>query len=58
VPHIGDTQSGKWRALPPEIQIKLTDFYWPFLRQFGYTASPEEPAASNATKHKPKKPRQ
>jgi hypothetical protein len=38
VPHIGDTRSGKWHALPPETQTKLTNFYRPFLHQFGYAA--------------------
>jgi hypothetical protein len=35
-PHIGDTLSGKWRELPPEDQTRLTNFFAPFLDQFGY----------------------
>ncbi len=35
-PHIGDTLSGKWRDLPEDVQIKLTNFFAPFLDQFGY----------------------
>jgi hypothetical protein len=35
-PHIGDTQSGKWRQLPPQVQSELTQRFGPFLEQFGY----------------------
>ena len=34
--HIGDTRSGKWRDLPEPIQIELTHWFDPFLKQFGY----------------------
>jgi hypothetical protein len=34
--HIGDTRSGKWRALPPQLQTELTQVFRPFLDRFGY----------------------
>jgi len=35
-PHIGDSASGKFRALPPDLQPQLTKFFAPLLTQFGY----------------------
>ncbi|MGB7097868.1 MAG: hypothetical protein WBD95_03760 [Xanthobacteraceae bacterium] len=35
-PHIGDTRSGKWHDLPPDVQSELTRRFEPFLKQFGY----------------------
>ena len=35
-PHIGDTRSGKWHDLPPDVQSELTRRFAPFLKQFGY----------------------
>jgi hypothetical protein len=35
-PHIGDGQSGKWRALPAPARAELSRFYRPFLERFGY----------------------
>ena len=37
-PHIGDSASGKFRALPPELQPQLTKFFAPLLTQFGYAS--------------------
>ncbi len=37
-PHIGDGASGKFRALPPDLQPQLTQFFAPILIQFGYIA--------------------
>lgn len=37
-PHIGDGASGKFRALPPDLQPQLTKFFAPLLTQFGYAA--------------------
>ena len=34
--HIGDTRIGKWRDLPEPIRIKLTQWFDPFLKRFGY----------------------
>jgi hypothetical protein len=34
--HIGDARCGKWRDLPRQIQIELTQQFEPFLAQFGY----------------------
>ena len=34
--HIGDTRSGKWRDLPEPVRIKLTQWFDPFLKRFGY----------------------
>ena len=34
--HIGDGTSGKWRSLPEYMQDQLTDFFRPFLMDFGY----------------------
>ena len=35
-PQIGDTRSGKWHDLPPDLQSELTRRFAPFLKQFGY----------------------
>jgi hypothetical protein len=35
-PHIGDTSSGKFRALPSPQQTELTRLFSPFLDRFGY----------------------
>jgi hypothetical protein len=35
-PHIGDTQSGKWRNLPMQLQTELARIFRPFLDRFGY----------------------
>ena len=35
-PHIGDSASGKDRALPPALQPQLTAFFATLLTQFGY----------------------
>ena len=35
-PHIGDTSSDKWRALPGAVQRSLTGMFGPFLDRFGY----------------------
>lgn len=37
-PHIGDGVSGKFRALPAELQPQLTAFFTPLLNAFGYAA--------------------
>lgn len=37
-PHIGDGASGKFRALPPDVQPQLTKFFLPLLTPFGYAA--------------------
>jgi len=34
--HIGDTMSGKWRALPPAVQAKLRQIFDSFLHEFHY----------------------
>jgi hypothetical protein len=35
-PHIGDTASGKWRALPAAARDGMTGRFRPFLERFGY----------------------
>ncbi len=35
-PHIGDTKSGKYQGLPPELRGQITAIFRPFLDRFGY----------------------
>jgi hypothetical protein len=38
--HVGDSRSGKWRALNPSTRQELTRIFEPFLRHFGYELNP------------------
>jgi hypothetical protein len=38
--HVGDSRSGKWRALSPATRQELTRIFEPFLRHFGYELDP------------------